>query len=196
MGKFNEISAHERMSVEEIRDHYFSFLCSLVSIRDIESYSILLKHLHSIQFTWFVPNDDNRESDGISLRERFVDINGLGFYEQNTLNEACSVFEMMIGLAYRIENIMEDDSGSNSAATWFWIMVSNLGMDLYTDYNYDRVWTSIDVDNIISTVVNRTYDAKGHGGLFPLRRTKFDQRKMELWYQMNLYLRENCNVGY
>jgi hypothetical protein len=38
---------------------------------------------------------------------------------------------------------------------------------------------------------NRTYSKLGKGGLFPLRSSAYDQRKVELWYQMAAFMTEN-----
>jgi hypothetical protein len=37
-------------------------------------------------------------------------------------------------------------------------------------------------------VIWRTYDRRGHGGLFPLQRSNRDQRRVEIWYQLSEYL--------
>jgi len=46
------------------------------------------------------------------------------------------------------------------------------------------------VDEILESLIWRTYDPDGHGGFFPLRRPKGDQTEEEIWHQMNLYVGE------
>jgi hypothetical protein len=42
----------------------------------------------------------------------------------------------------------------------------------------------------LETFVWRNYDRKGVGGIFPLYRSRRDQRRVELWYQFNEYIEE------
>lgn len=71
---------------------------------------------------------------------------------------------------------------------WFWHFLEILEL---ADFN-DSSEIPIDlVEDILNTVVWRTYEPNGSGGLFPLRYAHQDQRKVELWYQMNAYLIEN-----
>ena len=64
---------------------------------------------------------------------------------------------------------------------------------MYTDEVYSRgEWENI--DEILNKFIDRTYRASGYGGLFPLRHSKEDQRKVEIWYQMAAYLIENGYV--
>jgi hypothetical protein len=46
------------------------------------------------------------------------------------------------------------------------------------------------VEEILHTLIWRTYDPDGTGGFFPLTRPQFDQRTIEIWYQMNAYSME------
>jgi hypothetical protein len=39
-------------------------------------------------------------------------------------------------------------------------------------------------------MVARGYDENGNGGLFPLKNPKEDQRKVEVWMQLNAYIIE------
>jgi hypothetical protein len=66
-------------------------------------------------------------------------------------------------------------------------MIKNLGLDQFDDQiPYD--WE--DVDEALSALIYRTYDRDGTGGLFPLTHPEEDQRKVEIWYQLNAYLLE------
>lgn len=70
---------------------------------------------------------------------------------------------------------------------WFWKILENAGLEKYTDEQFDE-WK---VYQILDDIVDRRYNRNGFGGLFPLRKPKKDQRKVELWYQMCAYLVEN-----
>lgn len=191
MGRFSELSVHDRMSVDEVRDVYFQWLCMIVKTDYTEDdYSILLKHLHSREFTWFVPNDDNRASDGQKLREMFIDELGLGDFELSALYGPCSVLEMIIGLAIRIDDIMDDMTDGSHAGKWFWELIHNLGVDTFSD----AYGNHIEIDIAVSDLLWRRYERNGNRGLFPLVRTNVDQRKVEIWYQMNAYLMERYRI--
>lgn len=144
------------------------------------TYWNLFRQLHSMEFIWLVPNDDNRVQDGRALRYEWGSETSAPETEWAT--PGCSFFEMMIGLSRRMAFEAEGNS-----ETWFWHLIENLGLQSCTDqYDYDRD----EVDGRINAVVWRTYDRHGRGGLFPLRRARRDQREVELWYQMSAYLLE------
>lgn len=148
------------------------------------TYWDLFRQMFRKPFVWFIPNDDNRAADGICLREQFLEDEGFDIFEVDPdwLGMECSFLEMMVALARRLS--FEDEG---SPASWFWRLLENLGLEDCTDRSkYDRA----KVDHIINTVVWREYDADGHGGLFPLRHARSDQREVEIWYQMNEYLIE------
>jgi hypothetical protein len=74
---------------------------------------------------------------------------------------------------------------------WFWMMLGNAELDGFTDEAFYALRGHILVDKILNRILDRTYKRDGIGGLFPLKHPKKDQRRVELWYQMNAYLVEN-----
>lgn len=174
------------MPAGTLDDQYLTWLYSLVA--DVRArkgpgtYWKLFRQLFKTEFVWFVPNDDNRAVDGRELRFEWasqVDVH----VDQNWAELGCSFLEMMIGIARRLEFMTEADS-----TYWFWHLVGNLGL---LGHNDRSAFLVKDVDNRTSAVIQRTYDCHGNGGLFPLRRTDEDQRKVEIWRQLNMYLIEN-----
>jgi hypothetical protein len=166
-------------------EEYLIWLYSQVgSVKDrnrSRTYWNLFRQMHSIEFVWLVPNDDNRVEDGRALRQEWAEEAGI-LPDRSWWSRGCSFLEMLIALCRRIA--FEADS---RADPWFWHILSNLGLLECTDRsNYDQV----EVDERIHTVIQRTYDRNGHGGLFPMRHAHKDQRRVELWYQMNAYLLE------
>lgn len=145
------------------------------------TYWNLFKQLHSVEFIWMVPNDDNRVQDGWALRHEWA----AEFHipDPEWAAPGCSFLEMMIGLSRRLSFEAEGD-----VDTWFWHLIDNLGLQSCTDqFEYDH----IEADDRINAVIWRTYDRNGRGGLFPLRRARRDQREVEIWYQMSAYLLED-----
>jgi hypothetical protein len=183
---------------EGMKNRYFDFLCSIVGVEhNGNKFVELLWQLHGMVFYALVPNDANRGVDGEQLRDKYIDevgpqgsssLPGTGGHGQ------CTVLEMMIALAYRIEFDMSGSQWDRSVAEWFWLLVENLGLTWAEDGSYAHDETPVEVGNIVSTMLDRRYKRNGRGGLFPLKTAKMDQRKVELWYQMNYWLNENYSI--
>ena len=172
---------------DRINDEYFEWLCELIDIRRFSrdvSYRKLLMHLHNIEFTWFVPHDDNRADDGIQLRRRFGLVRDDPELTRYILGP-CSVLEMMIALAIRCEEtIMDDALMGDRTGQWFWGMINNLGLSSMTDSRFRRSF----VDDAIARLLNREYEPDGRGGLFTVRHCSHDLRTVEIWCQLSWYL--------
>jgi hypothetical protein len=180
-----------RLSPAELADAYYSWLCDLINVNQRDkSYWLLANALHQKDFEWTVPNDDNRACEGKNLREEFCDDEGIE-YIYDAFHDQCSMLEMIIALAYRCEEIMVDQMEHMEMVDWFWRILENVQLDELTDDAFYALHGPIMVDEISERIINRTYHRNGEGGLFPLKHPKKDQRKVELWYQMNAYLMEN-----
>lgn len=173
---------------ERLEDAYFTWLYSQVaSVRDrvkARTYWNLLRLLHDIEFVWLIPNDDNRVEEGKCLREEFIND---GHYEADEawMNEGCSFFEMLIAFSVKISILTEGE-----ARSWFWHLIQNLALEHRTDAYSFAPRHGEEVTEVVDRVIWRTYDYNGHGGLFPLLKPSEDQRKVELWYQVQAYLLE------
>lgn len=171
------------MSPGTLDDQYFVWLYGLVA--DVKArkgprtYWNLLRQLFCIEFAWFIPNDDNRAEDGRELRSEWAMSEQIDV-DLHWASLGCSFLEMLIGLSRRLEFQTEQD-----AVFWFWHLMENLG---FLGYNDSVKFFEEDVENRTSTVIWRTYDQNGNGGLFPLRKAPKDQRKVEIWCQLNEYL--------
>jgi hypothetical protein len=176
-------------------ERYYNWLCDLVEIKQRDkSYWLLSNELFNKDFYWSVPNDDNRAFEAKNLREQFCEEVGLE-YDLDDFPEEVSMFELIIGLAYRCYSIMEDTLAGMEMSDWFWKILSNVGLDKYTDDAFYGLKGQELVVKILDKIIDRDYERSGKGGLFPLKYSKKDQRKVELWYQMNEYLVENYYSG-
>ena len=172
---------------DRVNNDYFEWLCELIDSRRFAkslSRRKLLMHLHDIEFTWLVPNDDNRADDGIQLRRRFALAHNDVTLSRYILGP-CSVLEMMVALANRCEeSIMDDALVGNRTGQWFWGMIRSLGLNSMTDAKFDRDY----VDDVIARFLNRDYEPDGRGGLFTVKHCNHDMRTVEIWCQLSWYL--------
>lgn len=182
---------------EPLDESYFKWLYGeIASTKDRNperSHWKLARRLYGTKFLYFVPNDDNRAMDGIDLREEFLDQLPEYEVERAWLEMECSVLEMLIALARRADFHSFDGTMPEGKRGWFWHLMDNVGLSPYVDAVI-REGDLGEIDKILSKLNNRTYNANGRGGLFPLRRPRGDQRKVELWYQLSAYLLENHYV--
>lgn len=178
---------------EPLDDLYLKWLyrqVASVRLKDpTRTYWSLLRQLYTKEFIWLVPNDDNRVEDGRDLRHQFVISEGIDDPDPLWMGLGCSMLEMLIGLAHRCT--FEAEGGSSE---WFWHMVDNLNLGGFNDAYFRTEAQHRYVDNVLDTVIWRSYRRNGDGGLFPLRRSRRDQRQVELWYQLSCYLLEGHGV--
>lgn len=167
---------------------YFLWLMDLIGADAYSDngYSFMLSELMDISFYALIDRDNNRAEDGVYLRHLYEIENG---EHVSDLGE-CRVFEMLVALARRCDkDLMYTPSYGDRSSEWFWMMMRNLGLTKYSNDNYNQH----DVRQIITRFLDRDYSKYGTGGLFPLRNiaaAKRDQREIEIWDQMQLYMIE------
>lgn len=174
---------------------YFDWLYSLVgtvqSREYSESHMYLFTQMYSKVFTWFIPNDDNRVEDGKALRATFLDETRfrLDIPYEHFYAIDCSMLEMFIALSQQAAFLSD-----GRPVDWFWRMMHNLGLDQFTDSVYGDA-SAREVEDILDKVIERRYEFNGIGGVFPLLSAQNDQRKVELWYQLQAYLVEGSYLS-
>ncbi len=157
-----------------MRNRYYKWLVSLVCDDQYDSryYSKLLFDLDGYEFRWSIDLDENRAADGISLR---------GTFERAHYNYPregpCSVLEMMVGLACRIEREYLEDGGANE---FFWGMIKSLGLYFNDDYNYNSKLTEEIMDGF----------ANGNCRLFKLNKSDKKLKDADIWEQAMLYVND------
>lgn len=168
-----------------LQDEYFEWMYQTVCegrFAKENSYRKLLAYLHSKKFYWIIQKDANRAEDGEDLRWRFAYENHIHIYDE--LNGPCSVLEMILALAIRCEEVMDDPKVGDRTGQWFWKMITNLGLSSMTDRLFDRHY----VNDILTRFMNREFEPDGHGGLFTIRHCNQDLRTVEFWTQMLWYI--------
>ena len=177
------------MFQNEIEDEYFEWLYRYVDNDRFHkkiSYRKMIRYLFDEPFRWTIPKDENRALDGIGLRRRYAI--ELGFdddYFKDYLDGPCSVLEVIIALALRIEEtIMDDPTIGDRTSQWIWIMLGSLGLESMTDDRFDIDLVQWTIDQFL----DRNFDPDGKGSLFRIPNCRFDLRGTEIWIQMLWYL--------
>jgi hypothetical protein len=94
-----------------------------------------------------------------------------------------SLLEVLIALSRRVAWTTEESSNY-----WAWKLLKNLRLTKSSD---PLVGAKADrVEDILESLIWRTYERDGQGGFFPLKYPQDDQTKREIWDQMNAYVNE------
>lgn len=115
---------------EQYYDWLYKIVCGEWEPRNL-SFHRLLMYLFNRDYIPACEMDVCRATDGINLRYRFASENNIPYGKIDAVFQGvpCSMLEMMVALAIRIEeHIMEDRSMGNRVGQWFWSMVVSLGL--------------------------------------------------------------------
>lgn len=187
----------ELITPSRVTQDYFEWLCEKVSIGKHHgmSYYILAKELNSTEFIPYFGNDDNRAMDGLRLREEYAFDEGLDILPKEP--DPCSVFEMIVAMAMRMDFIIGDNTDydhGKSTAGYFWELIGNLGLEGYDDESFLDMNDFWDVHHSLDIFIKREYMKNGKGGLFPILNKRVNQKKLEIWYQMQNYIKEKYYI--
>lgn len=150
-------------------------------------YTNLLDVLHEVDFQWVLPKDRNRAEDGLYKRLLYEDE-----YKVDFQGRPCSVLEMLVSLANRVDSEYIGSPSDPRPDLFFWEMLENLSLDHYTNRYFDRSsHAEAEILDILKVWMGRDFRKNGVGSPFPLTNDRRDQRKREIWDQMNAYLYEN-----
>lgn len=155
----------------------------IIELFDGSEHTCLFKHLMTIDFRWSVQLDGNL----IPCVRRFRDKMGRD-YDGPRGNP--TVLEILVSLAVECEDkIMHNEEFGNRTCQWFWMMLYNLGINVYDDIHYtNRI--AEEIDDKVDTFLDRTYNYYGEGGIFTVDRPYYDMRLAPLWEQLNWELNE------
>lgn len=185
----------------DIEKEYFKWLYSIVITDRIlklnglegESFYILLKKLHQIDFYWVVELDENRALDGQNLREEFASLTD--FDDYSDLSGACSMLEFMIGLAKRMSFLDCKEGEEDKIDLFFWEQLSNLFGNKIKKRGTDG---SITEDFLVFVVeqVNKFLEKSDEKvSIFNFSDNEshfFEPSKNAIWDQMQQFLMKKC----
>lgn len=168
---------------------YFDWLCDIINLKP-GMYDILMHELYTIEFYWIIDLDSNRADDVHVLRGYFHDSYG---YENAFMEKPCSVLEILICLAQKINFILDDDDRGDRTRIWFWEMLSNLKLDKFNDASFDKSFGQDmsrlnEIRKICDRWLSRKFSYAGFGSPFPLFDPRRDQRKLQMIDQINDYI--------
>ena len=155
-----------------------------------ERYRSLLENLWIREYYPIIFLDQNRVSDGLTLRSEFNSLKRIPTVNKlspDELSQPCTVLETLIALSIRIErDILTDDIGDRTSV-WFWTMMENMELDIMDERRYDEYY----VNTVVDKFLNRHYGPNGEGGPFYIPYSMKDLREVELWMQAMWYITAN-----
>lgn len=167
---------------------YIKWLQNRVDLIDTKgSHDSLFKELASYNYDYILPMDENRAQDGIALRYQFYQ--NSDSYPRWVLTQPCTFLEFLVALAERMSFICSSYV-EDMIKGIFWKLLDNMTISNLTDDEWEQLDGEKQVGWAISRVCNRTYDADGTGGLFPMAKPKQNQREIQVWYQMQQYFHD------
>lgn len=171
-----------------LHERYLDYLSSEIGAKKaLEDQRDLCEIMHATEFIpmFNAGNDDNREADGLEVRVQWME-------PQNAsgLQGPVSFLEMLVGLTRRA-NWLHDEL---SPQEWGHELLGNLELDqMWDPLSQRKRQKCIDT---LERVIWRTYRQDGVGGMFPLKYPDKNQRKVEIWFQLNAYIMEKYPLDF
>lgn len=170
------------------------YLQWIINKTGLTRYTHLSRVLFDVPFRSCIRMDENRASDGLYMREEYIDRHpGSEYGVSCHLDGQCSVLEFLVSFSDRVE---EATSYRHDRRYWVSYFLENMGLIGFDDrYFADNPDREPDVEGAIAERLSRTLDRRyshdgSHGGLFVLRRPPCDLRNVEYWWQMQYYVLE------
>lgn len=173
--------------MDELWDDYLQYLIWRGGLQRYVKYGRLFEIMHDINFNCILERDDNRYDDGVELRDEYTIPDDYYDFINEFMNRPCSVLEMLLGLAIRVDDEFIGDPAEEHPEIFFMEMIKNLGLDRFKGDRY----RDVDVVKIVLRWINREFEKDGRGSPFPIKYDCRDQRYLEIWDQMNVYISEN-----
>lgn len=173
--------------MNKLWDDYLQWLLWRCGLERERRYDRLFESLHGMDFIYCLDRDENREVDGLDLRDQYEIPSIYREYDKDFYNKKCSVMEMLVALAIRVDDDIVGDPGEEHPEEFFMEMIKNLGLGAHKDNRFRKA----DVECIIYRWMRRKFRSNGEESPFPVRDDPRDQRDLEIWDQVNSYINEN-----
>lgn len=154
---------------------YFKWLIGKSGISS--RYSVLLRYLYEKEYTWSVPMDANRAEDGKNLRLSFM-AETKERLDVSELARPCSVLEMMVALATRIEIDILGVPGDIHPEKWIMDMIANASLSDMVNEGFDFRY----VDGCLRKGCSVMFPSKLNNGR--------NSNNVQLWNLMSEHLNE------
>lgn len=160
------------------------YLTWIIDIFDGKDHECLFKQLMTVPFRYSVQLDANI----LPCVRRFRRKMGRDY---DGPRGTPTVLEVLCTLAVECEDqLMHNDDYGNRTTQWFWIMLYNLGVNIYDDEHYsDKIAEK--VEERVDIFLDREYDYNGEGNIWTVNNPYYDMTRAPIWEQMNWYLTEN-----
>lgn len=163
-------------------NRYYIWLIDMIDFNSHEDKSKLLQYLHNKEYVWDIWTDEDRAEDGLALRKRFE--KETDYMDYDPLEKPCSVLEMLVAFAERIDkDVMDEEYGT---PYWFWIMIENLGLKDCTDEDFDAKNVNFVLDSWLNNLTKN--DLKS--GIFPGKSGKKPETPVDQWFCMQKWIGE------
>jgi hypothetical protein len=170
------------MQISAKKAAYTRWLIDYLADEDTNfKYMCLANCLNEIEFYWLMPDDSNRNKDGLLIRNIYLDEEG--DYILDELPGIATVLEVLVALSKRASKIVD-----HPPITWLSVFIDNLGLDFLSD----RKWTRTGEAFTISTIhkwLDRRFSPNGSGS--PFRSGTHDITKITMWNALNWYLADS-----
>lgn len=157
------------------RGGYYNWLMDIIG--GPGDYSLVLNYLYHEEYSSPISMDENRAEDGLEMRY---------YYEVDTgkicdKTGPCTVLEMMIGLAYRVENdFLYDPKVGNRVGKWFW--------DMFFNANLENLYVSGQKKWANGHFYGAKVDRHGRLELFKMAQKPPNWDDFEVWKQLCRYI--------
>lgn len=174
--------------MDELWDDYLQYLLWRGNLERLTRYGRLFEILHHMEFRYIIERDENRDADGADLRDGYDVPNDYSVEEDEAfMAHWTSVLEVLLALAIRVDDEYIGDPSEEHPEKFFMEMIKNLGLDIFKGNRYRED----DVHRIVDKWLDRGFARNGVGSPFPLHHSRRDQRRLEMWDQMQAYISEN-----
>lgn len=177
-------------------NEYYTWLISLIDppkqvVSSIRQHGMLLFELWKREFYWFDShaNEEARAMDGKTLRDQFL--MDFDMTPNKVPQGPCTVLEMLIAFALRIDTQVHDWRLGNRPWEWIEMFVNNLGFCDLIDQDINPVRDAGYINARLETWMTHQLGQRGEGGLFRFKRPILTINDMDNWAQMNRWIIEN-----